>query len=74
MHIYLAKYKIFLRKGALSPATPARGPAPGTPVNASRKRSVCSQLFEPPNVENLPKPMLTILCLYKFALKMLFLR
>ena len=42
-------------------AIPARGPAPWTPVNASCKRlvcSLCSQLFEFPNVENLPKPMM----------------
>ena len=77
MHIKLAKYKIFLRKGALPPCSPRQGASPWTPVNASRKRSVCSlrsQLFEAP-------PMLKIflsLCYYnlmsilQFASKMLF--
>ena len=49
MRILLAKYKIFLGKGALPLATPARGPAPWTPVNSSRKRSASSlrsQLIE----------------------------
>ena len=52
--------KIFLGKGAYSACKIQnflrQGPAPWTPVNTSRKRSVCSlrlQLFEPPNVKNL---------------------
>ena len=35
-------------KGALPLATHARGPAPWTPVNASCKRSICSQLLQAP--------------------------
>ena len=74
-YAYLAcQIQNFLTQGGAPLQPPPAGPAPWTPVNTSRKRSVCSlrsQLFEPPI--NLTKPMLTILCLYKFALKMLFL-
>ena len=62
MHIYLAhKIPNFLRLGGadLLQLLPG-GQPPGPPLNAPRKRSVCSlrsQLFEPPNVENLPQPM-----------------
>ena len=58
MHIYLAKYTIFLRYGPLPPCNPRLGASPLYPheLSLAHAGTVCSfhsQLLELPHVENL---------------------